>query len=180
METVEEVDLYLNKCSASSFGYFMDAVRFPHVTTMNFIVECDEDFDDIDRYPRSIIQAVFSNPDVFPHMKQLFFIMRFSSHNLERIRTICIPIHNLPRLTSLHLSLTEAIVEPLAHDCAIPAHLTSIYVFADRKSQGGKWAIQILDLVWARGSHNSLRILSREARLGERGVTSSREGSYPN
>ncbi len=83
--SVEELDLYLSECSASPVEYFMDAVRFPRVMSMKFVVACGENFNESNRYPRNIVQAVFSNAVVFPHMKQLEFSTNFGSN---------IPDHN--------------------------------------------------------------------------------------
>ncbi len=109
--SVEELDLYLSECSASPVEYFMDAVRFPRVMSMKFVVACGENFNESNRYPRNIVQAVFSNAVVFPHMKQLEFSTNFGSNIPDHIRTIRIPIRNLPSLESLRLDLSGAVIE---------------------------------------------------------------------
>ncbi len=159
LTNVEELDIHLDWCCANSVQYFMNTTHFPRVTSMNFVVICQRKIINTDRHPDNNIEAVFSNPNVFPHLERL----KFSAHcnfrelpvNLER--TIRLPIHNLPGLKFLHLNLSGATIEPSVVDRAIPAHLSSLFLDGCWNS-GSEWVVQLAHALKVRGRLDSLHL----------------------
>ncbi len=166
MANVEELDLYLDGCHASCIKLFMDAVRFPHVSSIHFTIVGHESMNDIARHPSSNIQAVFSSPGVFPRLERLQFGARGNSYGRGRTLSVRLPIHNMPRLNCLRLHLTGTIIEPLVDDQAIPAHLSSVFL-DDCWTSGRKWVIQLVRGLQMRGRLDSLDVSTRVVSGGQ-------------
>ncbi|KLO14087.1 hypothetical protein SCHPADRAFT_996882 [Schizopora paradoxa] len=162
--TIEEFDLYIERCEKTSIGYFINSMRWPNVNSMAFTVRCSKG-DEFFSHPMENILEVSSNPDVFPSLEHLHFSGLYGFLNPYE-QPIGLPLNCIPKLKTLNLHLRGLDLDPLAKNQAIPVGLSSIVL--EDSNFGRRWVAEVWRRVQKQGRNptQSLQIFVKDADRG--------------